>query len=141
MAPTAARKATTNKAAASKAEPAEPAPKAETESQKRNRLRNEAERIVINNHKDEFVQVATALFAENGLVFHRRLTEKEKAAKEIADKLNQFPELRGMFAAMGAAHAEAVQEALAGGDPGWEAQQQRVREVAAADGVEFHQGE
>lgn len=104
--PTAARRSAANKSTAPKAEETvEEAPKKETESAKRNRLRNEAERIVINNHRDEFNKVATNLFAENGLVFHRRLTEEERAAKEIADKLNQFPELRALFAPVGALHA------------------------------------
>jgi hypothetical protein len=116
--PTAARRAAANKSTASKAaEPVEEAPKKETESQKRNRLRNEAERIVINNHRDEFNQVATDLFAKNGLVFHRRLTEEERAAKEIADKLNQFPELRALFAPVGALHAADQQVQAQPGGP------------------------
>lgn len=99
--PTAARRAAANKATAAKAEEVvEEAPKKESESQKRNRLRNEAERIVINNHRDEFNEVATDLFAKNGLVFHRRLTEEERAAKEIADLLNKHPNLRSSFAAV-----------------------------------------
>jgi hypothetical protein len=113
--PTAARRSAANKSTAAKAKAEEAAapdekPKNETESQKRNRLRNEAERKVINNHREEFNQVATELFAENGLVFHRRLTDEERAAKEIADKLNQFPELRALFAPVGAMHT-AQQEA------------------------------
>ena len=89
---------TTRKRTTPKPETAEaPAPAKETVSQLRNRLRNEAERTVINNHKDEFVQVATALFAKHGMEFNRRLTDKEKAAKAIEDQLNQFPELRALF--------------------------------------------
>lgn len=108
--PTAARRSAANKSTTPKAEAEEvlaedPKPKKESESQKRNRLRNEAERVVINRHREEFNKVATDLFAENGLVFHRRLTEEERAAKEIADKLNQFPELRALFAPVGALHA------------------------------------
>ncbi|QGJ92856.1 hypothetical protein PBI_BEAGLE_97 [Arthrobacter phage Beagle] len=114
--PTAARRAAATKSTAAKAEEkVEEAPKKETDSAKRNRLRNEAERMVINNHRDEFNQVATDLFAKNGLVFHRRLTDEERAAKEIADKLNQFPQLRGLFAPVGALHA-ADQQVLA--EPG-----------------------
>jgi len=114
--PTAARRSAANKTTAPKAEEkVEEAPKKETDSAKRNRLRNEAERIVINNHRDEFNKVATDLFAENGLVFHRRLTEEERAAKEIADKLNQFPELRALFAPVGAAHVAQQVQAQPGG--------------------------
>lgn len=85
--------ATRRTRAATPAEEA-PAPKKETVSQLRNRLRNEAERKVINNHKDEFVRIATDLFAEHGMEFNRRLTESEKAQKTVEDLLAQYPELR-----------------------------------------------
>jgi hypothetical protein len=118
MATTPARRSTSTraKAAAKAAEEVieapeeEEVPKDETISQKRNRLRNKAERIIIDRYRDEFNKVATDLFAENGLVFHKRLTDQEKAAKEIADKLNQFPELRDMFATMGALHAQQAEQ-------------------------------
>ena len=116
--PTAARRAAANKSTATKAEePKVEATKDETESQKRNRLRNEAERTIINRHRDEFNEEATRLFAENGLVFHRRLTDEERAAKEIADKLNQFPELRAMFANVGAAHVAQQEVQQQQGEP------------------------
>lgn len=102
MATTTAAKTTAKPAAKAdevKVETAAAAPKNETESQKRNRLRNEAERVVITNHKDEFVQVATELFAANGLTFQRRLTEAEKAEKKIKDLLAEHPELKDALAA------------------------------------------
>lgn len=122
-------------------------PKKETEAQKRNRLRNEAEREVLKNHKSEFVEIATRLFAENGLTFTRRLTEKEKAAQAIADQLNQFPELRALFAPVGASYAasaalqaeetEAEAEDLPSVDEKWVEEQARLKQVAAAEGVTF----
>jgi len=100
MTPTAATKAATT--ARTKAKPAEvdtetaaPAapPAKETDSQKRNRLRNEAERHILNLHKDEFDDYAEELFAKNGLVFNRRLSEAQKAQKKIQDLIALHPEL------------------------------------------------
>lgn len=73
--------------------------KAETESQKRNRLRNEAERVIINRYKGEFEDVATALFAENGLKFNKRMTEEQKAAAKIQELVAANPALRDQLLA------------------------------------------
>jgi len=70
------------------------APKQETESQKRNRLRNEAERIIINRHKSEFEDVATELFAANGLKFNKRMSEEEKAKAKIEELIKANPALK-----------------------------------------------
>lgn len=91
------------KAAAAKAE-AEAAdttaiPAGETDSQKRNRLRNEAERHILNLHKEEFDDYAEALFAKNGLTFNRRLSEAQKAEKKINDLIAEHPELEAMLRA------------------------------------------
>lgn len=72
---------------------------AETLQQKKNRLRNEAEREVINNHRDELNQITEAKFAEHNLPYTRRLTEREKAQKKIEDLLAEHPELREVYAA------------------------------------------
>ena len=72
--------------------PAEPTTKKETVPQLKNRLRNEAEREVLNNHKAEYV---------------RRLTEEEKAAKVIEELYEKFPQLRP---------AEEVEDAPVQGD-------------------------
>lgn len=71
----------------------------ETLQQKKNRLRNEAEREVLNNHRDEYHEIATAKFAAEGLEFSRRLSDEEKAAKKMEDLMEQYPELRKKFAA------------------------------------------
>lgn len=71
----------------------------ETVQQKKNRLRNEAEREVLNNHRDELNAITEAKFVEQGLNYTRRLTEKEKAKKKIEDLLNEHPELREEYAA------------------------------------------
>lgn len=96
MSPTAATRAASNRSAAAK-KVEEPAVEKETEQQLKNRLRNEAEREVLNNHKDEFHTIAEAKFTAHNLVFVRRKTEQEKAAEKIADLMNQFPELREQF--------------------------------------------
>jgi len=71
----------------------------ETVQQKKNRLRNEAEREVLNNHRDELNAITEGKFKEHGLHYTRRLTEKEKAKKKIEDLLNEHPELREEYAA------------------------------------------
>lgn len=86
-------------AAANKAEaPAEKAPKKETVQQLKNRLRNEAEREVLDAHKPEVIEKTEAKYTAHGLKYVRRLTDEEKAAKEIADNLNKYPNLRALFA-------------------------------------------
>ena len=62
------------------------APEGETLAQKRSRLRNKAERFVLENHREEFEDYAEQLYAENGLKFNRRLTGEAKAQRE-AEKL------------------------------------------------------
>ena len=71
--------------------------KKETVQQLKNRLRNEAEREIINRYREEFYEVAEAKFTEHGLEFTRRLTEEEKAQQQIEELLKQHPSLRGRF--------------------------------------------
>lgn len=77
--------------------------KAETETgrgplnQLKNKLRNDAEREVLRNHRDEVVALTKAKFEEAGIEYVHRLTPEEKAKKEIEEQLNQFPELREQF--------------------------------------------
>lgn len=59
----------------------------------KSQLRAKAEREVLQNHQDEYHQVASRLFAEHGLEFTRRLTEKEKAERELKALLEKHPEL------------------------------------------------
>jgi hypothetical protein len=105
MAPTAATRSRSDKAAAA-AQPAttedeqptaaaeEKAPKGETLQQLKNRLRNEAEREVLNTHKDEVIKITGAKYEAHGLEYVRRLTDEEKAAKQIEEYYRQFPNLR-----------------------------------------------
>jgi hypothetical protein len=72
---------------------------AETAQQIKNRLRNEAEREVLNAHRDELNAITERKFKENNLVYTRRLTEREKAAKKIEELLEQHPELRSTYGA------------------------------------------
>lgn len=123
---------------ATKAAQAKAAPK-ESEQQIKNRLRNEAEREVLNNHRDEFYRIAEKKFKDAGLVFARRLTDAEKAQQKIEELLKEHPELRSQFTALASVQDEAVnavaeadQDALesAGGqwdqepdiEPSWPAQ-------------------
>jgi hypothetical protein len=92
--------ATTRKPAAAKAAPVVEAEPVETEQQIKNRLRNEAEREVIDNHRAELHEIAEAKFKAAGLVYTRRKTEQEKAADKVKALLEQFPELAGQFTAV-----------------------------------------
>ncbi|QWY81368.1 hypothetical protein SEA_RIZWANA_71 [Arthrobacter phage Rizwana] len=89
---------TVAKAAEQKAEPAPAKPK-ETVQQLKNRLRNEAEREVLNAHKDEVHRLTKEKYDAHGLEYVRRLTDEEKAEKEIAERLAKFPNLRKQFEA------------------------------------------
>lgn len=91
MSPTAATKSRTDKAAA--AAEAETGKK-ETVQQLKNRLRNEAEREVLNAHKAEVIKITEAKYDEHGLEYVRRLSEEEKAAKTIEEMYQKFPNLR-----------------------------------------------
>ena len=71
----------------------------ETAQQKKNRLRNEAEREVLNLHRDELNAITEAKFNEHGLVYTRRLTEKEKAERKIEELLKEHPGLREKYSA------------------------------------------
>ena len=70
----------------------------ETVQQTKNRLRNEAERRVLDRHKNEFYKEAERLYEENGFEFKRRLTDQEKAQQQIEKLLKENPELREQYA-------------------------------------------
>lgn len=108
MAPTAATRARSNKP---KPEPVEAPDEAPTDptlsnvtdektgkqltiQQLKNKLRNEAEREVLDTHKDEVVKITQAKYDAHGLEYVRRLTEEEKAAKAIEEYYVKFPSLR-----------------------------------------------
>lgn len=76
------------------AEPGQLAGKKETVQQLKNRLRNEAEREVLNNHKGEVIKITNAKYDEHGLEYVRRLSDEEKAAKTIEEMYRKFPNLR-----------------------------------------------
>lgn len=71
--------------------------KKETVQQLKNRLRNEAEREVLDLHKKEVIARTKAKYDEHGLKYVRRLTDEEKAAKAIEENLAKFPNLRSQF--------------------------------------------
>lgn len=73
--------------------------KKETVQQLKNRLRNEAEREVLDNHKKEVIERTKAKYDAHGLKYVRRLTDEEKAAKAIAENLKKYPNLRSQFIA------------------------------------------
>jgi hypothetical protein len=65
-----------------------------TVQQLKNKLRNEAEREVLDTHKDEVIKITAAKYKVHNLDYVRRLTEEEKAAKAIEEYYAKFPNLR-----------------------------------------------
>lgn len=63
----------------------------------KNKLRAEAEREVLERHRDEYHAVASAKFAEHGLEFTRRLTKAERDAERIKKMLADNPELADLI--------------------------------------------
>lgn len=72
--------------------------KTETLQQKRNRLRSEAERYIIEQHRDEFNAKADEVFKREGLTFNRRLTKDEQAERKVQALLDANPGLRERLA-------------------------------------------
>jgi hypothetical protein len=62
--------------------------------QLKNKLRNEAEREVLDKHRDEVITITAAKYEAHNLEYVRRLTDEEKAAKAIEEYYRQFPNLR-----------------------------------------------
>lgn len=69
----------------------------ESVTAKKNRLRNKAERLVLNRHRDEFDKVAKELFEENGVEYKPRLSEEQKAEQALEKLLAANPSLRSKF--------------------------------------------
>jgi hypothetical protein len=65
-----------------------------TIQQLKNKLRNEAEREVLDKYKPEVVEITAAKYKVHGLKYVRRLSEEEKAAKAIEEYYVKFPNLR-----------------------------------------------
>lgn len=65
-----------------------------TVQQLKNKLRNEAEREVLDTHKDEVIKITAAKYKVHNLDYVRRLSEEEKAAKAIEEYYVKFPKLR-----------------------------------------------
>ncbi len=65
-----------------------------TVQQLKNKLRNEAEREVLDTHKPEVIAITEAKYKDLNLTYVRRLTDEEKAAKAIEEYFVKFPKLR-----------------------------------------------
>lgn len=65
----------------------------------KNRLRAEAEREVLANHRDEYHEVAARKFGEEGLEFTRRLSDEERAEKQLQELLASNPTLAAKYTA------------------------------------------
>jgi hypothetical protein len=85
-----------------------------TIQQLKNKLRNEAEREVLDTHKAEVVTITAAKYKEHNLEYVRRLTEEEKAAEQIEKLYAQFPHLRPQVEQQ-QAQAEEIPDAVVDG--------------------------
>lgn len=65
-----------------------------TVQQLKNKLRNEAEREVLDAHRPEVISRTAAKYKDHNLEYVRRLTDEEKAAKQIEELYAKFPQLR-----------------------------------------------
>jgi len=65
-----------------------------TVQQLKNKLRNEAERETLDNHRPEVIERTAAKYKAHNLEYVRRLTDEEKAAKQIEELYEKFPHLR-----------------------------------------------
>lgn len=66
----------------------------ETEAQAKGRLRNAAERFVLNNHRDEYYAKLEQLHAAEGREYKRVLSAEEKDEKALEELLARRPDLR-----------------------------------------------
>jgi len=65
-----------------------------TVQQLKNKLRNEAERETLDNHRPEVIERTAEKYKAHNLEYVRRLTDEEKAAKQIEELYEKFPHLR-----------------------------------------------
>jgi len=91
-----------------------------TVQQLKNKLRNEAERETLDNHRPEVIERTAEKYKAHNLEYVRRLTDQEKAQKDIEEKLDLYPELEAYIASRIAKHGEAqvkseIREAVPGG--------------------------
>ncbi len=68
--------------------------KVETEQQVKGRLRNAAERFVLNNHRDEYYNKLEELHQAEGVEYKRILTQEEKDEKALNELLERNPNLK-----------------------------------------------
>lgn len=66
---------------------------------KRNALRAEAEKFILDKYRDEFNAKADEVFAREGLTFNRRLTQEERDERKVQALLDANPALRDRLAA------------------------------------------
>lgn len=80
--------------------------KVETEQQVKGRLRNAAERFVLNNHRDEYYNKLEELHKEEGVEYKRILTQEEKDERALNELLERNPNLKAKILQENAPEAE-----------------------------------
>lgn len=83
-----------------------------TVQQLKNKLRNEAEREVLDTHKAEVITITAAKYKVHNLDYVRRLTEEEKAQKQVEELYAKFPNLRSQMEQQQQQQEEAVVDTL-----------------------------
>ncbi len=80
--------------------------KVETEQQVKGRLRNAAERFVLNNHRDEYYAKLEELHEAEGVEYKRILSQEEKDEKALNEILERNPNLKAKLVQENAPEAE-----------------------------------
>lgn len=88
--------------------------KVETEQQVKGRLRNAAERFVLNNHRDEYYAKLEELHEAEGVEYKRILTPEEKDEKALNEILERNPNLKAKLAQENAPEANHTPEEMGG---------------------------
>lgn len=115
-----------------------------TVQQLKNKLRGQAERAVLDKYKNEVVHITEGLYKEHNLEYVRRLTDEEKAAKEMLENIGKYPGLLDLLAPAVVARVAQTQGVDVAGadekpetDEAWEARKRHLAELAAAEGIVF----
>lgn len=88
--------------------------KVETEQQVKGRLRNAAERFVLNNHRDEYYAKLEELHEAEGVEYKRILTPEEKDEKALQEILARNPNLKAKLVQENAPEANQTPEEMGG---------------------------
>jgi hypothetical protein len=67
------------------------------EAAKKNQARSNAEKELRDHHPDEWAQLMTTHHQRLGVTWNPRLTDEQKAAKQVETLFENYPEVRDQF--------------------------------------------